>query len=293
MQRERTACSSGDSCSDRNGPQGSQNGAASTGPAATSTPPADTTPPATATPAGAWIVYMRSFSEGPIEGGAGIRIVGTDGTGDDWLFPDVKLPKGGWQVHPDWSPDGTRLAFAADDPVVAPEPSSPATCGWATPTEPTHGASSTAWRPVRRGRPSMVTGRADARVRHVGRVEIRPPCPCSTSRPGRSPRSWPSRVPLPTGSCGRAGRRMAAGSCSITRGGPAGRTTTSWTRSSASWTWTRRRPGVHAAHDARDVGHLPRLAPDPRPDRLLHAPVARAATMDRRTCTRSRRMGRA
>ena len=101
-------------------PAGSAERAASTGPAATSTPPDAATPPATATPAGAWIVYMRSFSEGPIEGGAGIRIVGTDGTGDDWLFPDVKLPKDGWQVHPDWSPDGTRLAFAADDPVVAP-----------------------------------------------------------------------------------------------------------------------------------------------------------------------------
>ncbi len=97
-------------------PAASQNGAAPTGPAATSTPPGGTTSLMSTggSPRGP-IVY-----EGPIDGGQGIRIVGTDGTGDHWLFPDVKLPKGGWQVHPDWSPDGTRLAFAADDPVVAP-----------------------------------------------------------------------------------------------------------------------------------------------------------------------------
>ena len=55
--------------------------------------------------------------QGPVEGGAGIRIVGTDGIGDHWSFPDVTIPKDGWQAHPDWSPDGTRLAFAADDPA--------------------------------------------------------------------------------------------------------------------------------------------------------------------------------
>lgn len=63
------------------------------------------------------IVYLAQISQ---DGANGIRIVGTDGTADHWLFPDVKLPKDGWQVHPDWSPDGTRIAFAADDPVVAP-----------------------------------------------------------------------------------------------------------------------------------------------------------------------------
>ena len=62
-----------------------------------------------------WIVYL-----GPVEGGAGIRIIGTDGTGDRWLFPDVKIPKDGWQAHADWSPDGTRLAFASDDPADPP-----------------------------------------------------------------------------------------------------------------------------------------------------------------------------
>jgi Tol biopolymer transport system component len=60
-------------------------------------------------PAGPVIVY-----EGPIDGGAGNRVVGTDGAGDRWLTPAVSLRSGGWQVHPDWSPDGKRLAFAAD-----------------------------------------------------------------------------------------------------------------------------------------------------------------------------------
>ncbi len=62
-----------------------------------------------------WIAY-----EGPIPGGSGNRLVKPDGTGDHWATPQVKLPKDGWQVHPDWSPDGTRLAFAADDPADPP-----------------------------------------------------------------------------------------------------------------------------------------------------------------------------
>jgi Tol biopolymer transport system component len=74
-----------------------------------------TLPPATPSlesvlPGEPWIVY-----EGPISGGAGNRAVRPDGTGDHWLTPDVPLPPNGWQVHPDWSPDGARLAFAADD----------------------------------------------------------------------------------------------------------------------------------------------------------------------------------
>jgi Tol biopolymer transport system component len=64
--------------------------------------------------ADSWIVY-----EGPITGGdgnrAGNRMVRPDGTGDHWVTPDVPLPASGWQVHPDWSPDGQRVAFAADD----------------------------------------------------------------------------------------------------------------------------------------------------------------------------------
>jgi Tol biopolymer transport system component len=64
-----------------------------------------------------WIVY-----EGPIPvppaGRAGNRAVRPDGSGDHWVTPGVPLPPGqgdAWQVHPDWSPDGQRLAFAAAD----------------------------------------------------------------------------------------------------------------------------------------------------------------------------------
>ena len=69
---------------------------------------------------GDWIVY-----EGPIEGSggvtdAGIRLVRPDGTGDVWATPDVPRRDGGWQVHPDWSPDGSRLAFAVDQAGESP-----------------------------------------------------------------------------------------------------------------------------------------------------------------------------
>ena len=87
-------------------------------PSATPAAPSPATPSATSTssastavlPGEPWIVY-----EGPITGGAGNRAVRPDGTGDHWLTPDVPLPPKGWQLHPDWSPDGARLAFAADD----------------------------------------------------------------------------------------------------------------------------------------------------------------------------------
>lgn len=70
---------------------------------------------------GAWIVY-----EGPIDcdcvddGGAGKRLVRSDGTGGFWVTPGVPRRKNGWQVHPDWSPDGRRLAFAVDQTGEAP-----------------------------------------------------------------------------------------------------------------------------------------------------------------------------
>jgi Tol biopolymer transport system component len=69
---------------------------------------------------GSWIVY-----EGPIEGSGGVtdagnRLVRPDGTGDFWVTPDVPRREGGWQLHPDWSPDGSRLAFAVDQAGESP-----------------------------------------------------------------------------------------------------------------------------------------------------------------------------
>ena len=54
--------------------------------------PTSPSPNASVGDAAGSIVYL-----GPVDGGSGIRIVGTDGTGDHWLFPDVKIPKDGWR----------------------------------------------------------------------------------------------------------------------------------------------------------------------------------------------------
>ena len=99
--------------------------------APTATPTAMTTPtaapsatPVAVAPGEPWIVY-----EGPIAGGAGVRAVRPDGSGDRWLTPEVPLPSKGWQTHPDWSRDGLRLAFAADD---AADPPGSGCCGEGT-----------------------------------------------------------------------------------------------------------------------------------------------------------------
>ena len=95
---------------------------------------------------GEWIIY-----EGPIEGSGGVtdagnRRVRPDGTGDVWATPDVPRRDGGWQVHPDWSPDGSRLAFGVDQAGESPR-TTPATSGSRTQTARTRSASSTAGLP--------------------------------------------------------------------------------------------------------------------------------------------------
>jgi TolB protein len=72
--------------------------------------PAGTSDPATVGPGEAWIVYQwgAGCGEEPVDPQA-ICFVRPDGTGAHPL----PLPAGGepTQVHPDWSPDGSRLAF--------------------------------------------------------------------------------------------------------------------------------------------------------------------------------------
>lgn len=58
-------------------------------------------------PGDPWIVYMGGRGEPPL-----IRLVRPDGTGDHALAPAIAA---GAQLHPDWSRDGARIAFSADD----------------------------------------------------------------------------------------------------------------------------------------------------------------------------------
>jgi Tol biopolymer transport system component len=80
----------------------------STSVAATST--STTSTPVALVPGEPWIVY-----EGPAVEGTGVILIRPDGSGMHWDTPDVPVPKGGWQVHPDWNPDGSQLTFAVDD----------------------------------------------------------------------------------------------------------------------------------------------------------------------------------
>ncbi|MFM2071533.1 MAG: hypothetical protein RLZZ623_1796 [Actinomycetota bacterium] len=64
-------------------------------------------------PGDPWIVYEGPFYER--DQNVGNRLVRPDGSDDHWATPQVPLPKGGWQMHPDWSPDGSLLAFSAED----------------------------------------------------------------------------------------------------------------------------------------------------------------------------------
>ena len=72
--------------------------------------PAPSATPASVGAGEPWIVYARGD-----DAGVGNWLVRPDGTGDHAMSPDVPLPPKGWQIFPDWSPDGQRLAFTADD----------------------------------------------------------------------------------------------------------------------------------------------------------------------------------
>lgn len=77
-------------------------------PSATARPSPSPTPETTAIADGeAWIAYM-----GGTGGPPKVRLVRPDGSGDHALAPDILA---GDQLHPDWSPDGMRIAFSADD----------------------------------------------------------------------------------------------------------------------------------------------------------------------------------
>ena len=68
-------------------------------------------------PGEAWIVYEWGVTEAD---SVGNMIIRTDGTDERWATPDAPIggtaQQGGdgWQLHPDWSPDGEELAFEVD-----------------------------------------------------------------------------------------------------------------------------------------------------------------------------------
>ena len=95
-------------------------------PSATHTPGAMVTPGMTAKPTAAtvkvlpgepWIVYEWGVPEAD---SVGNMIIRPDGTDNHWATPEAPISSGpnggeGWQLHPDWSPDGAQLTFVIDD----------------------------------------------------------------------------------------------------------------------------------------------------------------------------------
>lgn len=72
---------------------------------------APSSPSVSVRPGEPWIVY-----QGGTGGPARIRLVRPDGSGDHALIDDLTSDDpNGEQQHPDWSHDGTRIAFGADD----------------------------------------------------------------------------------------------------------------------------------------------------------------------------------
>jgi Tol biopolymer transport system component len=93
--------------------------ASPTVPAAAASPSSTPRPsPAVIADGERWITYEWVSPESQTLA-AGIRLVRPDGTGDHWATLDAPIGGGtdggeGWQLTPDWSPDGSQLAFAVD-----------------------------------------------------------------------------------------------------------------------------------------------------------------------------------
>ena len=116
------ACSGTSSPTAATGASGSTEAPAS-GPATAAispTPPSSTNPVAVL-PGEPWIAY-----EGPVPevGGVGIRVIRPNGRDEHWATPEAPITHNpgasggglgdGWQLQPDWSPDGGRIAFVVD-----------------------------------------------------------------------------------------------------------------------------------------------------------------------------------